>query len=155
MPAKTTPRKRAEDRGAFQEVARQLCGAFRLNFSRTASFDENLTFLRAMLAALHQGLKTVIFVIDRLEAFARRPKQLLLYNLFDALQASNVQARPCSGLPPPLFAAHRRASGPAEHLPPAPRLSTATTSHRHPPLPAPPSQNIKIQTRACRRRCWA
>lgn len=34
-----------------------------------------------------------MFVLDRLEGLARRTKQLLLYNLFDSLQSSNVQVR--------------------------------------------------------------
>lgn len=74
-------------------MARQLCGAFRLSYARGASFDDNLGFLRDMLGVLRQGMKTVVFVLDGLEGMARRAKQLLLYNLFDALAGANVQAR--------------------------------------------------------------
>ncbi|GFH28118.1 uncharacterized protein HaLaN_26557 [Haematococcus lacustris] len=62
-------------------------------FSSKASYDENLAFLRAMLASLHTHMKSVVFLLDGFEAFARaRGKQQLLYNLFDVLQHSKVQA---------------------------------------------------------------
>ncbi|KAL6755628.1 hypothetical protein V8C86DRAFT_3137545 [Haematococcus lacustris] len=82
-----------EERSAFQEIARQLCGEFNQLFSSKASYDENLAFLRAMLASLHTHMKSVVFLLDGFEAFARaRGKQQLLYNLFDVLQHSKVQA---------------------------------------------------------------
>ncbi len=66
--------------------------SFNQEFSKTASFDENLTFLRNMLTTLHFNLKSVVFVLDGFERFARaRGKQQLLYNLFDMLQHSKVQ----------------------------------------------------------------
>ena len=34
----------------------------------------------------------VVFVLDEFDLFARRAKQSLLYNLFDAMQAVNMQA---------------------------------------------------------------
>ena len=61
-------------------------------FSRTASYDENLVFLRTMLQALHRCLKAVVFVIDEIDAFTRKGKQTLLYNLLDTLSHSKVQA---------------------------------------------------------------
>ncbi|KAL6752250.1 hypothetical protein V8C86DRAFT_2758538 [Haematococcus lacustris] len=82
-----------EERSAFQEIARQLCGEFNQLFSSKASYDENLAFLRAMLASLHTHMKSVVVLLDGFEAFARaRGKQQLLYNLFDVLQHSKVQA---------------------------------------------------------------
>ncbi|KAJ9520512.1 hypothetical protein QJQ45_000256 [Haematococcus lacustris] len=82
-----------EERSAFQEIARQLCGEFNQLFSSKASYDENLAFLCAMLASLHTHMKSVVFLLDGFEAFARaRGKQQLLYNLFDVLQHSKVQA---------------------------------------------------------------
>lgn len=40
-----------------------------------------------------RGHKAVVFVLDELDAFARRPKQALLYSLLDALHRSDMQAR--------------------------------------------------------------
>ena len=37
--------------------------------------------------------KVVIFVLDELDVFARKPKQTLLYNLLDAMQAADMQVR--------------------------------------------------------------
>ena len=36
-------------------------------------------------------MKTVIFVLDEFDRFARKGKQVLLYNLLDVLQHSKVQ----------------------------------------------------------------
>ena len=38
-----------------------------------------------------RGHKVVIFVLDEFDLFARKPKQTLLYNLLDAMQASDMQ----------------------------------------------------------------
>ena len=38
-------------------------------------------------------LKSVIFVVDELDAFTRKGKQVLLYNLLDTLSHSKVQVR--------------------------------------------------------------
>lgn len=43
--------------------------------------------------APRRGHKAVVFVLDELDAFARRPKQALLYTLLDALHRSDMQAR--------------------------------------------------------------
>jgi hypothetical protein len=48
-----------DERGAFQEIARQLCGAFGCAFSRTASFDDNLGFLREALGQLRRCARVV------------------------------------------------------------------------------------------------
>lgn len=45
---------------------------------------------------LCRAFKTVVFVIDQLEAFMRAAKQTLLYNVLDALQHSQVQVRSAS-----------------------------------------------------------
>ncbi len=42
-----------DERSVFSEVARQLCGAFGEKWARSASFDDNLAFLKAMLHRLH------------------------------------------------------------------------------------------------------
>ncbi len=71
-----------------------LCSEFGEVFSKSATFDENLGFLRNMLARLQHDGKAVVFVLDGFERFARaRGKQQLLYNLFDVLQHSHVQVR--------------------------------------------------------------
>lgn len=82
----------ADERVAFREAARQLCAQFGCAFVRGASYEENLAFLRAVLAELRRGLKAVVFVLDGLDLFAARPRQALLYSLFDAINASDVQA---------------------------------------------------------------
>uniref|UniRef100_A0A383VEZ4 Origin recognition complex subunit 4 n=1 Tax=Tetradesmus obliquus TaxID=3088 RepID=A0A383VEZ4_TETOB len=81
-----------DERIAFQEIAHQLCSTFGIPFSRSASFDDNLAFFKEVLAELQRAFKTVVFVIDQLEAFMRAAKQTLLYNVLDALQHSQVQA---------------------------------------------------------------
>jgi hypothetical protein len=78
-------------RTAFQEVARQLCTQFQCTFSKAASFDENVAFLREMLATVQRAFKTVVFVLDEMEQYTRRSKQLVLYNLLDALQSASVR----------------------------------------------------------------
>ncbi|KAK9916102.1 hypothetical protein WJX75_008581 [Coccomyxa subellipsoidea] len=80
------------DRVALREIARQLCAAFRVSFSRAASLGNNLDFLRDMLKELRKGHKSVVFVLDEFDLFAKPVKQTVLYNLLDALQASNIQA---------------------------------------------------------------
>lgn len=47
--------------------------------------------ISAILAAACRAFKTVVFVIDQLEAFMKAAKQTLLYNILDALQHSQVQ----------------------------------------------------------------
>ena len=42
----------SEDRVAFREAARQLCTAFGADFVRSASYDDNLAFLRQTLQQL-------------------------------------------------------------------------------------------------------
>jgi origin recognition complex subunit 4 len=59
---------------------------------KTSSLGDNIDFLRAMLAALARAHKVPVFLLDDFDAFARRPKQTLLYCLLDALQTSGVQA---------------------------------------------------------------
>jgi origin recognition complex subunit 4 len=44
----------AEERAAFQEIARQLCATFKCTFSRSASYDDNLVFLKEMLQQLRR-----------------------------------------------------------------------------------------------------
>jgi origin recognition complex subunit 4 len=82
----------AEERTAFKEIARQLCGTFKLQFSRTASLGDNIDFLRTVLDGLARAHKVAVFVLDDFDLFAKRAKQTLLYCLLDALQTSGVQA---------------------------------------------------------------
>ncbi|GAX83598.1 hypothetical protein CEUSTIGMA_g11023.t1 [Chlamydomonas eustigma] len=81
-----------DERAAFQEIARQLCVEFQQLFAKSATYDENLTFLRTMLQALYRCLKSVVFVLDELDVFTKKGKQVLLYNLLDTLAHSKVQA---------------------------------------------------------------
>jgi origin recognition complex subunit 4 len=82
----------ADERTAFKEIARQLCGTFKLQFSRTASLGDNIEFLRTVLDGLARAHKVAVFVLDDFDLFAKRAKQTLLYCLLDALQTSGVQA---------------------------------------------------------------
>lgn len=43
-----------DERTAFQEVARQLCRQFGHKAPKSATFDENLVFLKGMLHALYK-----------------------------------------------------------------------------------------------------
>jgi hypothetical protein len=77
-----------------RSLAPAACPRSEFNQAYTAksSFDDNLMFLRSVLLGLHKSLKSVVFVLDGFERFARmRGKQQLLYNLFDVLQHSKVQ----------------------------------------------------------------
>ena len=48
-----------------------------------------------MLTLVCRSHKVVIFVLDELDIFARKPKQTLLYNLLDAMQAADMQVNKC------------------------------------------------------------
>ncbi|EFJ52368.1 origin recognition complex subunit 4 [Volvox carteri f. nagariensis] len=81
-----------DERTAFQEVARQLCRDFGQKFVKSATFDENLVFLKGMLHALYKCLKKVVFVVDEFQQYAKKGKQQMLYYLLDMLQDSKIQA---------------------------------------------------------------
>ncbi|KXZ46529.1 hypothetical protein GPECTOR_43g966 [Gonium pectorale] len=81
-----------DERTAFQEVARQLCREFGQKFVKSATFDENLVFLKGMLHALYKCLKKVVFVVDEFQQYAKKGKQQMLYYLLDLLQDSKIQA---------------------------------------------------------------
>ncbi|KAG2501344.1 hypothetical protein HYH03_001134 [Edaphochlamys debaryana] len=87
-----------DERTAFQEAARQLCRCFGQRFVKSATFDENLVFLKGMLHALYKCLKKVIFVVDEFQQYAHRyrggGKQQMLYYLLDMLQASHDHVPP-------------------------------------------------------------
>ncbi|CAL5218398.1 g73 [Coccomyxa viridis] len=82
----------SEEKTAFREIARQLCTTFQIPFIRGAAFADNLEFLREILKTLQKGHKTVVFILDEFDLFAKPFKQTVLYNLLDALQTSSVQA---------------------------------------------------------------
>ena len=44
-----------------------------------------------MSECMCRGHKVVVFVLDEFDLFARKPRQTLLYNLLDAMQASDMQ----------------------------------------------------------------
>ena len=47
-----------------------------------------------------RGHKSVVFVLDEFDLFAKPVKQTVLYNLLDALQASNIQVWPSNQISP-------------------------------------------------------
>ena len=81
-----------EERVAFREAARQLCAQFGLPFERSASHDENIGFFADVLAQLASAKRAAVFVLDELDAFARRSRQALLYNLCDRVSGARVAA---------------------------------------------------------------
>ena len=81
-----------EERVAFREAARQLCAQFGLPFERSASHDENIGFFADVLAQLASAKRAAVFVLDELDAFARRSRQALLYNLCDRVSSARVAA---------------------------------------------------------------
>ncbi|KAK7357721.1 hypothetical protein VNO80_17016 [Phaseolus coccineus] len=80
-----------DDISAFKEIARQLCMEHQLLFSKAASFDDNSQFMVAILKECGLAHKTVIFVLEEFDLFARG-KQRLLYSLLDAMQSIASQA---------------------------------------------------------------
>lgn len=48
-----------DERGAFREIARQLCEAFGLEFLRSASFEDNLRFLQKLMKDLSRCVPSV------------------------------------------------------------------------------------------------
>ncbi|GIL71786.1 hypothetical protein Vretimale_776 [Volvox reticuliferus] len=81
-----------DERTAFQEVAKQLCREFGQKFVKSATFDDNLVFLKGMLHALYKCLKKVVFIVDEFQQYAKKGKQQMLYYLLDMLQDSKIQA---------------------------------------------------------------
>lgn len=49
-----------------------------------------------------RGHKSVVFVLDEFDLFAKPVKQTVLYNLLDALQASNIQVCTVRSTPTPV-----------------------------------------------------
>jgi len=80
------------DRAVLKEIALQICELFGLSFSSSASYEENICFLKQSLEQIGKA-KAVVFVLDELDALTQRTKQqTTLYNLFDALQSASVLA---------------------------------------------------------------
>lgn len=82
----------SDERVAFKEIARQLCGALKLDYFRTASYAENIQFLRAVLKGLSDADKAALFILEDFDMFARNQKQTFLYCLLDSLQKSDAKA---------------------------------------------------------------
>mmetsp|Transcript_25109 Transcript_25109/g.47456 ORF Transcript_25109/g.47456 Transcript_25109/m.47456 type:complete len:502 (-) Transcript_25109:143-1648(-) len=81
-----------DDQQALRSVAQQLCDQQRLAYSKSASFEENMTFLHDMLSECARAQRSVVFVLDEFDLFATRPKQTLLYTILNAMHSSQVQA---------------------------------------------------------------
>ena len=82
----------SDERSAFREIARQLCESLHLQFSKTASFDENIQFFKAVLKGLKDANKAALFILEDFDMFARQQKQTFLYCLLDSLQKSDAKA---------------------------------------------------------------
>ena len=81
-----------DERAALRALSAQLCRNWGFRFSPSASFAENMAFLRSMLEELQRGHRAVVIVLDGFEAFLQRQKQTLVYNLLDVLHLSQAQA---------------------------------------------------------------
>ena len=82
----------SESKIGFQEIARQLCVCLDLSYSRGASLQDNIEFVTMSLKKLVRAQRSVIFILEEFDLFAKTIKQTLLYNLLDALQTSGVKA---------------------------------------------------------------
>ena len=77
----------SDDSSALQEAVSQLSAGR----AKRAPFHANLAWLVGLLREGRRAALPVVFVLDEFDRFAERPKQKLLYNLFDLMQQPNVQ----------------------------------------------------------------
>ncbi|RKP26801.1 origin recognition complex subunit 4 C-terminus-domain-containing protein [Syncephalis pseudoplumigaleata] len=78
-----------DDRGALRDIARQL--DVTPDGRGFSSFAECLSHLLKLFAAGQTDqTRPILFVLDEFDAFAQRPKQTLLYNLFDLAQSGRA-----------------------------------------------------------------
>jgi len=78
-----------DDSVAMQTIVRELDINLEQSEQDKHTFSENFEYLGGVLQDRRFRDKEVLFVLDHFELFALRPKQTLLYNLFDLLQRSN------------------------------------------------------------------
>ncbi|KAJ3224109.1 origin recognition complex subunit 4 [Clydaea vesicula] len=87
------------DKLALKEVARQLGLESMVEKANLRSFSECFNFILATLTEIEQQdsrrknvkkaiIKPLVFILEEFELFALQPKQLLLYNLLDAVQSA-------------------------------------------------------------------
>jgi len=69
------------------QVVRDSVAAPRLN----ASFDRGMEWFREVVGDSFKSATAVVVVLDRFECFCSRPRQTLLYNLFDLAQDVGVR----------------------------------------------------------------
>ncbi|KAI9597543.1 origin recognition complex subunit 4 C-terminus-domain-containing protein [Syncephalis fuscata] len=78
-----------DDKGALRDIARQL--DVTPDGRGFSSFAECLQHLLKLFAAGQTDqTRPIIFILDEFDAFAQRPKQTLLYNLFDLAQSGRA-----------------------------------------------------------------
>ncbi len=78
----------AEEAGGADEAAAARAAAL-----RRASVADNMALMARHLRTLEGGRRAALFILEEFDLFAAaRHKQMLLYNLLDALQASGVRA---------------------------------------------------------------
>jgi len=78
-----------DDRVAMQTIVTELDISLDREEQEKHTFSENFEYLASVLQDRDFEDKSVLFALDHFELFALRPKQTLLYNLFDLLQRSN------------------------------------------------------------------
>jgi len=78
-----------DDNVAMQAIVTRLNISLDLSDQENHTLSENFEYLASVLQESRYHDQTVLFVLDHFELFALRPKQTMLYNLFDLLQRSN------------------------------------------------------------------
>jgi hypothetical protein len=75
----------SDERGALSEVARQLCSMWgmRGGYSQTASYDENLFFLRTTLLELHRYEAVSALPLSNWDKSANRRHFILLRSKYE------------------------------------------------------------------------
>lgn len=81
----------ASEASVFRQILVQLVPNGVFSSSSTASFQPMYTLLRQVLHEKALCGNTVLFLIDGLDAFTTNQKQLVLYNLLDWMQTSQVR----------------------------------------------------------------
>ncbi len=93
----------ADERTALREVARQLGAPPAAEDEEEAagadgaakprgSVNDNMALMQQHLRTLESSRRAALFVLEEFDLFASAHKQMLLYNLLDALQACSVRA---------------------------------------------------------------
>jgi len=81
----------ATDVECVRHLATQVSGELVTAPRANASFDQGMEWFREVLKERFDHTSAVVIVLDRFECFCSRPRQTLLYNLFDIAQEVGVR----------------------------------------------------------------